>query len=82
MIFSNHTIETIPHEFLHSQGLPHSFFVNNPKRIVFKAMETHNIMDYSHLIKDPVTGDDRKTKDRYYTWFWQWRIVNNNIKEK
>mgnify|MGYP001646722901 FL=1 len=39
-------------------------------------------MDYSHLIKDPVTGDDRKTKDRYYTWFWQWRIVNNNIKEK
>ncbi len=82
MIFSNHTIETIPHEFLHSQGLPHSFFVNNPKRFVFKAMETHNIMDYSHIIDDPITGKERTPKDRYYTWFWQWRIVNNNIKEK
>ncbi|KMQ67357.1 hypothetical protein ACM39_14515, partial [Chryseobacterium sp. FH2] len=74
LMFAGHNTATIAHECLHAMGLPHSFFHRNSS-YVFKAMETHNIMDYSHLTVNPVNGSSRSSKTRYYTWKWQWDIA-------
>ncbi|WP_407475508.1 zinc metalloprotease [Elizabethkingia anophelis] len=76
VMFVGHNAATIAHECLHAMGLPHSFF-HRSTSYVYKALETNNIMDYSHWGADPITGSSRSPKDRYYTWLWQWRIVWN-----
>jgi len=83
VIFDTHTEQTIPHEFLHALGLPHSFFFE-ANSIVYEAMNTFNIMDYSHLPESPVPVlPGRKVlrgEERFYTWFWQWeRMRKNNL---
>ncbi|WP_407480966.1 hypothetical protein [Elizabethkingia meningoseptica] len=77
VMFSTHKTQTIAHETLHALGLPHSFFYRK-NSYVYKAMATYNIMDYSHLSADPVTGESHSSKDRYYTWKWQWEVVRNS----
>lgn len=76
VMFKGHTVATIAHECLHALGLPHSFFHRNSS-FVYKAMETNNIMDYSHWGADPIANSTRTPKERYYTWYWQWKIVWN-----
>lgn len=76
IMFKEHNSATIAHECHHGMGLPHSFF-HRSSSYVYKALETNNIMDYSHWTADPITGSTRSAKDRYYTWLWQWRIVWN-----
>lgn len=78
VMFNNHKDITIAHECLHALGLPHTFF-HRKGSFVYKAMETNNIMDYSHLKYDIVTQSSRTPKERYYTWYWQWKIVNPEI---
>ena len=53
MIFNTHPIITVVHETLHALGLLHSFCCAEKGTYTFKAMETFNIMDYSHLPYDP-----------------------------
>jgi hypothetical protein len=85
-MFQKHTEETIGHECLHGLGLPHTF--NSKAKFTYKAMQTDNIMDYSHLTQDPVeTRRDadgniitRKAIDRFTLWHWQWKIVNDRVK--
>ena len=77
VMFSTHKIQTIAHESLHALGLPHSFFFKN-NSYVFKAMETYNIMDYSHLTASPATGNSHSSKDRYYIWKWQWEVIRES----
>ncbi|MDV3752458.1 zinc metalloprotease [Elizabethkingia anophelis] len=74
VMFDGHNEATIAHECLHAMGLPHSFFHRN-SNYVFKAMETNNIMDYSHMKVDPVDKSERSAKERYYIWKWQWEII-------
>ncbi|CAM3747595.1 hypothetical protein ELOC111193_18260 [Elizabethkingia occulta] len=74
VMFDGHNEATIAHECLHAMGLPHSFFHRNTS-YVFKAMETNNIMDYSHMKVDPATKSEHTSKARYYIWKWQWEIV-------
>lgn len=78
VMFNNHKDITIAHECLHALGLPHTFFHRNGS-FVYKAMETNNLMDYSHLPTDPASNSTRTPKERYYTWYWQWKIVNPEI---
>ena len=81
VLFSGLDEETLAHEILHSFGLPHTF-TNNVLPLVpctFKAQETHNMMDYSHWKYELDLVTERNSKDRFYTWYWQWRIINRNI---
>ena len=92
MLFKGHQKETIAHECLHALGLPHSFYypseiyksrmeekIRDKNFFVFKAMETNNIMDYSHLGVNPVTKNRIDSpKERYLTWHWQWLIVRES----
>ena len=75
-MFLGHTETTIGHECMHGLGLQHSFFGNS---FLYKAQKTDNIMDYSHLEKDKVTGALSIVLDRVSTWYWQWDILNPNI---
>ena len=34
-------------------------------------MATDNIMDYSHLVKDPVSGNARSPINRFQLWKWE-----------
>lgn len=68
--------ETLTHELFHAFGLYHSF--GNDSTYTFKALETGNIMDYSNWSLDK-KGNQRNPKERYYTWYWQWKIINPNI---
>ena len=71
MIFNAHPIITVVHETLHALGLLHSFCCAEKGTYTFKAMETFNIMDYSHLPYDPkkiaeynkLSNDDKKNID-------------------
>ncbi|WP_458008565.1 hypothetical protein [Flavobacterium sp. PL002] len=74
VMFSQHNEFTIAHECLHGLGLPHSFFGDS---FVYQALKTDNIMDYSHLPIDKVTGLPSPRLDRIATWYWQWQIINN-----
>lgn len=76
IMFGNHDDSTIGHECLHGLGLPHTFFGND---YIYKALNTDNVMDYSHLSKDKVTGAPSTVLDRVSTWYWQWKKVNSNI---
>jgi len=76
IMFSDHTESTIAHECLHGLGLPHTFFGNN---YLYKAQKTENVMDYSHLTIDKATGGANIPLDRFSTWYWQWKIINQNI---
>ena len=40
-----------------------------------KAMATDNIMDYSHFVKDPVSGNARSPINRFQLWKWQWETM-------
>lgn len=73
-MFGNHSEFTIAHECLHGLGLPHSFFGDS---FLYKALQTDNIMDYSHQDFDLVNGVSHKPIDRVATWYWQWQIINN-----
>ena len=43
-----------------------------------KAMATDNIMDYSHLVKDPVSGNARSPINRFQLWKWQWETIRKH----
>ena len=77
VLFSNVDQETLAHEMLHGLGLPHTFA--NAAPFTYLAQETNNMMDYSHspLKLDNITP--RTPKDRFNSWYWQWRIINPNI---
>jgi len=76
VLFSNHDETTIGHECMHGLGLHHSFF---GERFVFKALKTENIMDYSGLPVDTVTGMANTPMDRVSTYYWQWKIINPKL---
>jgi hypothetical protein len=79
IMFKNHDVTTIAHECLHGLGLPHSFFGDS---FLYKALKTDNIMDYSHLQVDKLTGLVRPSNEqltRNSTWYWQWDILNPAI---
>ena len=61
---------------MHGLGLEHSFYGDS---FLYKAQKTDNIMDYSHLEKDIVTGAPSTFLDRVSTWYWQWKILNDKI---
>jgi hypothetical protein len=77
VMFSNHDETTIGHECMHGFGLSHSF--NSLAPYTYKAMQTDNIMDYSHWETDPITKLPRTKLTRVSTWYWQWHVLNNNI---
>ncbi|MGN7819536.1 type VI secretion system Vgr family protein [Chitinophaga sp. 22536] len=76
LMFKTHSATTIGHECLHGLGLPHTFY---GEEYIYKAMSTDNVMDYSHLTKDKVTGAAHTAIDRVSTWYWQWKIINSKI---
>ena len=76
IMFKDHTPSTIGHECMHGLGLQHTFF---DSEVSFKAMETDNIMDYSHLSLDKITHADRTPKNRISSNYWQWKLMNSNI---
>ncbi|TRX36181.1 hypothetical protein FNW52_09145 [Flavobacterium sp. ZT3R18] len=86
IMFQGHSEETIGHECLHGLGLPHSF--NSKAKFTYKAMQTDNVMDYSHRVQDPVETQkdadgniiNRTPIDRFTLWQWQWQIVNDRVK--
>jgi hypothetical protein len=86
IMFQEHSEATIGHECLHGLGLPHSF--NSKAKFTYKAMQTDNVMDYSHWTQDPVeTQKDaegniatRTPIDRFSLWQWQWQIVNDRVR--
>jgi hypothetical protein len=86
IMFQKHSEETIGHECLHGLGLSHSFY--SKAKFTYKAMQTDNVMDYSHRVQDPVeTRRDadgniitRTPIDRFTLWQWQWQIVNDRVK--
>ena len=43
-----------------------------------KAMATDNIMDYSHLVKNPVSGNARSPINRFQLWKWQWETIRKH----
>jgi hypothetical protein len=71
VLFNTRGSETIAHEVLHGLSLHHPFVSKDgtpyaPKALyTYKALQTENIMDYSHL----------KKEDRISTWYWQWRVI-------
>ena len=42
---------------------------------MYEAMATDNIMDYSHFVKDPVSGNARSPINRFQLWKWQWETM-------
>lgn len=76
IMFEPHSANTIGHECMHGLGLEHTFYENV---FMLKAMETDNIMDYSHLVLDPVTKSARTAKDRFSSTYWQWKMTNTNL---
>lgn len=77
VLFSNADKETVAHEVLHGLGLRHSF--DNKALFTYKAQETHNMMDYSHWKFQLDRETPNTPKERYHTWYWQWKLVNNKI---
>ena len=75
VMFNTHTKETITHECLHGLTLPHSFSYTEWTNYVYEAMATDNIMDYSHFVKDPVSGNARSPINRFQLWKWQWETM-------
>ena len=41
-------------------------------------MATDNIMDYSHFVKDPVSGNARSPINRFQLWKWQWETIRKH----
>ena len=78
VMFNTHTKETITHECLHGLTLPHSFSYTEWTNYVYEAMATDNIMDYSHLVKDPVSGNARSPINRFQLWKWQWETIRKH----
>ena len=78
IMFNTHTEETITHECLHGLTLPHSFSYTEWTNYVYEAMATDNIMDYSHLVKDPVSGNARSPINRFQLWKWQWETIRKH----
>lgn len=68
VIYKNKDHETTVHELLHAIGLDHSFAPKNHCEnalYTYEAEKTDNIMDYS--------------SKRYTTWYWQWKILWQNL---
>ncbi|EPD99606.1 type VI secretion system Vgr family protein [Capnocytophaga sp. oral taxon 336] len=78
VMFNTHTKETITHECLHGLTLPHSFSYTEWTNYVYEAMATDNIMDYSHFVKDPVSGNARSPINRFQLWRWQWETIRKH----
>lgn len=86
ILFKSADKSTLPHEALHGLGLSHTFC--SKSQFTFKALVTHNIMDYSDMKNDPVetvTNFNNKTPnapskfvplEQYQLWFWQWLIAS------
>ena len=66
------------HEYLHGLTLPHSFSYKDWTNYVYEAMATDNIMDYSHFVKDPVSGNARSPINRFQLWRWQWETIRKH----
>ena len=66
------------HEYLHGLTLPHSFSYTEWTNYVYEAMATDNIMDYSHLEKDPVSGNARNPINPFQLWKWQWETIRKH----
>lgn len=79
IMFNTHTNETIVHECLHGLTLPHSFSYKDWTNYVYEAMATDNIMNYSHLVKDPVSGNARSPINRFQLWKWQWETIRKTL---
>ena len=45
---------------------------------MYEAMATDNIMDYSHFVKDPVSGNVRSPINRFQLWKWQWETIRKH----
>ncbi|QNK62210.1 hypothetical protein H7F33_16945 [Pedobacter sp. PAMC26386] len=76
IMFLDHTPSTIGHECLHGLGLNHTFCDD---LFTYKAMQTDNIMDYSHLALDKITKATRTPIGRISSNYWQWKIINEKI---
>ncbi|MEN7548368.1 hypothetical protein AAG747_10645 [Rapidithrix thailandica] len=66
----NKPYKEVPHEVMHSLGLPHTFPENTEKDVskdhIFKQTKTDNYMDYNNTAK--------------HTYKWQWqRLHNSNL---
>ncbi|MGY0040472.1 hypothetical protein [Pedobacter sp. NJ-S-72] len=72
IMFSTHNDSTIGHECMHGLGLHHTFF---DERFTYKALKTDNIMDYSQLTLDTVTGSPNSPIERVSSFYWQWGII-------
>ena len=35
-------------------------------------------MDYSHFVKDPVSGNVRSPINRFQLWKWQWETIRKH----
>lgn len=72
----------IAHEFLHSQGLPHTFAGKIDRRafITLADGNTNNVMDYSNAGYKPEIGD-ADTGFVQGTFFWQWGIARQEAKK-
>ena len=86
IMFGTHDAKTIGHETLHGLGLYHTFSDNielqhaADSKYIYKALVTDNVMDYSENEIDKVTMEAHKPITRISTWYWQWKIINPNIK--
>ena len=70
-LFDGYEKTTIVHELLHCMGLPHTFASVVDKDgitpvITYEKGQTDNVMDYTD-------------KDRICIYYWQWKIINENI---
>ena len=63
-----------------------SFFFSNTKLLIFgnfyfivgKSLNSFNIMDYSHFVKDLVSGNARSPINRFQLWKWQWETIRKH----
>ena len=70
-LFDGYKKTTIVHELLHCMGLPHTFASVVDKGgitpvITYERRQTDNVMDYTDI-------------DRICIYYWQWKVINENI---
>jgi len=74
VIFKSEDKSTAAHEILHMLDLAHTFTAqqatNLKSEFTYKALNTNNVMDYSHWLEI----------EKYSLFHWQWKIINTNLK--
>jgi hypothetical protein len=74
VLFATAIESTCVHEWMHSLGLPHTFYGKG--KYSYEYTKTENIMDYTHhLALDPTTQHYKM--GRICLYHWQWKIVHS-----